>query len=348
MDGAHSQDFEAPVSPGSALVSESPSPIECTLDDDMMSDADGDFEIDDEYEGLVSLVCSGGCAVSSSAAASTSGSAQEADVEMDFENEGSYSEGTSDSSDDFELDGPFDEMREYEFKLDIKAGVQQLNSAAAADGMELEFTLPDYSPTSPSDASSPSPSPTPSPTSSSFPACDTSSSSNSLLNHLQLDTSSDSLLDFPSPSPYALDTFRRPFSPFMSLNRFPAHCLRDSMQPVLGLGTPDNGMGRKEWGKASTPSPLQTPPSTPISVFDTMGGQVVNAEVTDTIMSAFSPEPSPSSSVPVAASGTSPELLGLFGYAVDISANLGYSSSSVSSSLECAVGVSAEGVIGGL
>lgn len=274
-----------------------------------------DREIDEDYEGLVSLVCSGGCAVSTPASAtSPSGNVPEVDIEMDYENEGSYSEGTSDSSEDFESDGPVDEMREYEFKVDIDGGVRQVNAAGAVDGMELEFTLPDYSATSPSDATSPTPSPTPSPTASSFNPCDTSSTS--LGNHLQLDTSSDSLLDF-SPTLYAIDSFRRPFSPFV-LSRFPAHCLRDSMQPVLGLGTPDNGVGRMAWKNAlSSSSSMQTPPPTPN--FESMETQ----------------DPSLGLST-------------LFGYGVDISANLGYSSLSTPSAFESSMAVSAEGVIGGI
>ncbi|KLO09425.1 hypothetical protein SCHPADRAFT_566227 [Schizopora paradoxa] len=313
MVEANSQVGEAAVSDCTAQAPETSLPNECTFDEDMMSDADGDFEIDEEYEGSVSFVCS------------------EADIEMDFET-GSYSEGTSDSSEDFDSDGPIDEMREYEFKVDIECGVRQINSAGAADGMELEFTLPDYSATSPSDASSPTPSPTPSPTASSFSPCD--SSSTSLENHLQLDASSDSLLDFPTPNSFAIDSFRRPFSPFV-LSRFPAHCLRDSMQPVLGLGTPDNGTGREAWGRmVAMSSPMQTPPSTPTSMFDSMANQVMQARVTDATMRTTTLD---------ASSG----LLGIFEYGVDINANLGYSGSTPSS-FESAMTGSSESVIGGI
>lgn len=119
------------------------------------------------------------------------------------------------------------------------------------------------------------------------------------------------------------------------------------MQPVLGLGTPDNGLGRKQWEKVMS-EPPQTPPSTPTSVLDAMNGMVVDAPITETVATAFSSDrapPSPSSSL---AAVPSPELLGLFGYAVDITANVGYVNTLVPLPLECAVGGPSEGVIGGL
>lgn len=127
------------------------------------------------------------------------------------------------------------------------------------------------------------------------------------------------------------------------------------MQPVLGLGTPDSGDGRREWEKVVStpyPTPYQSPLPTP-SVLDAMEGMAVDAHVTGTIVAeaeAFSSPSTSTSSATASVPVPSPELLGLFGYAIDVAASIGYPSAPVTvpSSLQCAVGGSTETVIGGL